>query len=704
MNEKSKRCPYCDELIRANAIKCKHCGSMLNETPTPTGSTDPLTYTKQALAEKYEILEEIGRGGMAVVYKAVQKNLNRTVALKVVHQNLVHDQGFLKRFHREAQLGASLSHNNIVHIYDEGEASGVHFMAMEYLEGTDLHKLIHSKGKLSVDETIKIIAPITEALDYAHSEGLIHRDIKSSNIILSKGNRPVITDFGIAHAVSGTKLTKTGTVIGTPEYMSPEQAEGEKIDGRSDLYSLGVVMYECLTGKVPFKGDNPVTTIYKILHEQPQKAKTINTAIPKWLESVIEKTLSKNPKDRFQSGADIKKALNKKTEVFIKFEEKTKTNDAPKTIKLKNNEKSPVSSLSAGVDLRPPITNVKEPSKTKSNIFIKVLIGLVSLVILIVGIKYITQDTIEVEEKTTTVPSTTTTIQPTSTVSPTITIPPPTTVTPTTTIPPTIREEPNENVKSSTTLEFKTSPTSSISSTTTTIVLKPDYTEYICKLIYIMQGSFDMGSDDHSREYNEQPAHVVFLSGYYIGKYEVTFEEFDRFCEDTGRTKPDDQGWGRGNRPVINVSWYDAEDYCKWLSRKTGRSFRLPTEAEWENAAKGGNNSRGYNYSGSDKIDEVAWYVDNSGGRSQKIGTKKPNEIGIYDLSGNVWEWCKDWFDRNYYKNSPKNNPKGPVDGEYKVLRGGSFIFEGSCKVTYRNYEKPNKSANNIGFRYVEEF
>ena len=196
---------------------------------------------------------------MATVYKAIQKNLNRLVALKVVHPNLVHDTEFLNRFHREAQMAASLNHPNIVMIYDVGAINGVHFISMEYLEGEDLQTLIRRSGKISVDDTIHIIAPIAEALDYAHQMGLIHRDVKSANIMITKTRRAVLTDFGIAHPVSGTRLTLAGTIIGTPEYMSPEQAEGKQIDGRSDIFSLGIVMFECLTGTVPFKGDSPLT-------------------------------------------------------------------------------------------------------------------------------------------------------------------------------------------------------------------------------------------------------------------------------------------------------------------------------------------------------------------------------------------------------------------------------------------------------------
>jgi len=337
--EKTKRCPYCDEEIRANAIKCKHCGSMLTDSGAPSGDITPETKIKLALANKYEIIEEIGRGGMASVYKAKQKSLNRTVALKVIHQNLIHDKEFLERFHREAQVSAALNHRNLVTIYDEGADKGVHYMAMEYLDGDDLHRLIRNRGKLKIEETIKIITAISEALDFAHNKGLIHRDVKSSNIIVTREGRAVLTDFGIAHAATGTKLTQTGTVFGTPEYMSPEQAEGKEVDSRSDLYSLGIVMYECLTGKVPFKGDNPITTIYKIINEHLILPQKINPNVPEWLSSISSKILNRELSERYQKGIDISKALRNRKRAKETHQESKVRPDDGKTRKVKLDEK-----------------------------------------------------------------------------------------------------------------------------------------------------------------------------------------------------------------------------------------------------------------------------------------------------------------------------------------------------------------------------
>jgi sugar lactone lactonase YvrE len=246
---------------------------------------------------------------MAIVYKAVQENLGREVALKVLPQGMTHDRKMLERFHREAQSAAQLNHPHIVTIFDEGELNGVHYMAMEYLEGRDLHEIVQEKGPVSPKQAVSLIAPMAEALGYAHNEGTVHRDVKSSNVMVTDVGRPVLMDFGIAYAGSDARLTQTGTVLGTPEYMSPEQARGNDVDARGDLYSLGVVLYEALTGKLPHTGGHPMSVVYKVLHESYTPPRQIRDDVPEWLEQIVAKLLKKEPEDRYQSGEELAEAL-----------------------------------------------------------------------------------------------------------------------------------------------------------------------------------------------------------------------------------------------------------------------------------------------------------------------------------------------------------------------------------------------------------
>lgn len=232
------------------------------------------------------------------------------------------------------------------------------------------------------------------------------------------------------------------------------------------------------------------------------------------------------------------------------------------------------------------------------------------------------------------------------------------------------------------------------------IDISNNYTEFCnLKMVYVKGGKFKMGSDFQE---NEKPIHPVFLNSFFISQFPITFDLYDLYCEDTGIQKPNDNGWGRNNMPVINVSWEEATKFCEWLSYKSGKIYRLPTEAEWEYAARGGRYSNNYLFSGSNNLDEVAWHSTNSGGKSHPVGLKKPNELGIYDMSGNVSEWCFDWYEEDFYKNSPLENPLGPENGITKAYRGGNWgNNDDFCRVTTRGSFLPTGQFKDIGFRVV---
>ena len=223
------------------------------------------------------------------------------------------------------------------------------------------------------------------------------------------------------------------------------------------------------------------------------------------------------------------------------------------------------------------------------------------------------------------------------------------------------------------------------------------------EMVFVEGGSFMMGNKEG--ESDEQPVHEVIIDDFYIGKYEVKSADFQKFVQEEGINQPTMPPWHTPLHPAIYVTWRQARDYCEWLSEKTGKNFRLPTEAEWEYAAKGGQKSKkDYMYAGSNMIDEVCVYSGNAAGGAALVGSKEPNELGIYDMSGNVWEWCYDRYNKNYYKNSPKKNPKGPDSGKWRIVRGGSWDnVAHKTRITYRNSNIPTNGGFVDGFRIVRE-
>lgn len=256
----------------------------------------------------YQIVSEIGRGGMAVVYKAYQPSLNRYVALKVLPPQFTFDTEFLRRFKQEAQNAARLKHPNIVIIHDVGEAGSYHYIVMEYLDGITLKALIERSGALPEPRALNILVQIASALGYAHAAGFVHRDVKPANVMIGANDLATLTDFGIAKAAEGAKLTKTGTLIGTPEYMSPEQARGDAVDYRTDIYSLGVVAYEMLSRRVPFGGTTPHAVLHKVIYEAPPALRSVNPRVSAQVAEAIMRAMAKEPRVRFASAGEMVRA------------------------------------------------------------------------------------------------------------------------------------------------------------------------------------------------------------------------------------------------------------------------------------------------------------------------------------------------------------------------------------------------------------
>ena len=271
--------------------------------------------TPQHLSDRYELGDILGFGGMSEVHLARDVRLHRDVAVKVLRADLARDPSFYLRFRREAQNAAALNHPSIVAVYDTGEADTpagpLPYIAMEYVDGVTLRDVVHTDGPLPPRRAIEIIADACQALNFSHQNGIIHRDVKPANIMISTTNAVKVMDFGIARAIadSGNSVTQTAAVIGTAQYLSPEQARGESVDARSDVYSLGCVLYEILTGEPPFTGDSPVSVAYQHVREDPIPPSERHEGIPADLDAVVLKALAKNPENRYQTAAEMRADL-----------------------------------------------------------------------------------------------------------------------------------------------------------------------------------------------------------------------------------------------------------------------------------------------------------------------------------------------------------------------------------------------------------
>jgi eukaryotic-like serine/threonine-protein kinase len=267
---------------------------------------------KRVLANRYEIDAVLGQGGMAKVFKGTDRVLGRTVAVKVLSPQFAGDHQFVSRFRREAQAAAALNHPNIVSVFDTGDQGDVHFIVMEYVEGRTLRDAIRQEGPILPERAVEITEEVARALAAAHEAGLVHRDVKPGNIMLtSDGSDAKVMDFGIARTTTGDTLTQTAAVLGTASYLSPEQAQGQPVDARTDIYSLGCVLYEMLTGRPPFTGDSPVSIAYKHVKENPVPPSRLNDDVTQSLEAVVMKMLAKNPTNRYQTAAELLEDLER---------------------------------------------------------------------------------------------------------------------------------------------------------------------------------------------------------------------------------------------------------------------------------------------------------------------------------------------------------------------------------------------------------
>jgi eukaryotic-like serine/threonine-protein kinase len=333
------KCPKCHSENPESKQFCADCGTQLPSSKViPAEVTETLQTpiheltTGSTFARRYQIIEELGKGGMGKVYRVLDKKLKEEVALKLINPEIASDKETIERFSNELKLARKIAHRNVGKMYELMEAEGTHFITMEYVPGQDLRRLIRQTGQLTTGKAISISRQVCEGLAEAHALGVVHRDLKPGNILIDREGNAKIMDFGIARSLKGKGITGAGVMIGTPEYMSPEQVEGKEADQRSDIYSLGIILYEMLTGRVPFEGDTPLAIAVKHKTEVPRDPKLVNAQIPEDLSRVVLKCLEKDKEKRYQS-ADALHLELEKIEKGIPTTERVMTGRKPFTSK-----------------------------------------------------------------------------------------------------------------------------------------------------------------------------------------------------------------------------------------------------------------------------------------------------------------------------------------------------------------------------------
>jgi serine/threonine-protein kinase len=704
--------------------------------------------------DTYRIQSVLGQGGNATVYLARDERLDRVVALKMMHAfaHHPHRQRYIDRFRRGAQAAARLNHPNVLPVYDFGEWEGTFYIVMQYVKGKTLHQHLlgdaeelNAANPLPLPEVLHIAQQVGAALSHAHRFGVIHRDVKPSNILLSDDGRVFLTDFGLAHVEDAAPITQSGEILGTPHYMSPEQCKGIEIDRRSDIYSLGVVLFHLLTGQVPFEADTPFPVILKHVQEPLPSPRKLNPNVPLMVEAILRKTLAKEPAERYQAVEefihDLELAVREETDDRAVIPPPPPTRYArdagPPRPTQSPDERDGVRWALVGIAL---------------GVFVGLVICGVVAFLLLGGLDLLKSPTaiptriaaISPTPTSTAAPPPSPTPEPTgvapAVATPTFTVRAPTETsegpTATPTAQPTDTPAPPSPTPPSTPTPTSTPPPAATPTPTFTATLTPTASPSPTKpsaipagMIRIPAGEFIQGSSDaeidaalkmcndayggncpHTRDWfaDEAPRRTVYLDGFLIDKWEVTNAQFAQFVAAAGyqtdaEKRGEGQTWrsfntaGREDFPVIWMSWHDADAYCQWAEK------RLPTEAEWEKAARGTDGRIwpwGSNW-------EVGRANTGDGGAGAVVaGGSYPasaSPYGVMDTTGNVWEWVADWYDPLWYGKSPTNNPGGPLSGVSRVLRGGGFNNPPwEVRAPHRHSGGPGGYAPDHGFRCAQ--
>jgi formylglycine-generating enzyme required for sulfatase activity len=711
-----------------------------------------------AIIGQYHIIEQVSRGSMATVYKAYQPNLDRYVAVKVLTPDLAETRGFIARFEREAKAVARLRHRNILTVFDYGRQGDLFYLVMEYVSGGTLIERLGWPQDLAY--AVNIVSQVGDALAHAHMQGMIHRDVKPGNILMAEEDWPLLSDFGLAKMVEDSpKLTASGASVGTPQYMSPEQAQSLAVDRRSDIYSLGAVLYETVTGRPPFGTDAPMAVILRHINEPTTPPHALRSDLPEEIERVILKSLAKSPADRYQ-----------RMEEFLADLQEAYPLPANRNMVHRGNGQAALKGPPAAFGAAPtPVVTPHLPRRRRSFPWTGVAIGIVLLLTL--GLTFLLFKASMVSLVSSPTVASATVPSPSAVAPSPTTAPLASSTTDASTVPnppASLRASPSAAAPSPTTA--LPSPTVVLPSPTVAPTMPATQTIKVrvweadgAEMVFVPAGEFVMGSENLGDD--ERPAHRVYLDDFWIDRYEVTNERFALFVTATGyQTEAERRGWGwvwkgsdgstdlttgwekvegadwrhpRGpdpsttsrqgsepalssskgqhssiadkmDHPVVLVSWNDADTYCRWAGK------RLPSEAQWEKAARGpstpqqaqadADSGNGRRYAWGDEFDSAkANTSESERGDTTPVGSFSPqgdSPYGASDMTGNVWEWVADWYGSDYYSQAPLANPPGPITGTYKVLRGGSWPFdEVYARTPFRYNVKPEYTYDFVGFR-----
>jgi len=614
---------------------------------------------------RYQIIEQLGTGGMAIVYKAYDPQLYRDVAIKVIRPGVISPEQttiLLKRFDREAKMLAGLAHPNIVKVLDFGEDNGVPYLVMEYVIGGSLKEYLKERGSIPWKEAAQLLAPIARALESAHhhEDRIIHRDVKPSNILIDKYGAPLLTDFGIAKVVEAdgrSDLTATGVGIGTPEYMAPEQGAGRPVDHRVDMYALGVVFFEMITGQRPYQADTPRAVMIMKMNEPLPHPTLLVPGLPEAVEGILFKVLARNSDDRYSDMGEFAEILEELAYGNL-----------------------PVAPLPTS-----PPSLLKERSSHLKKFLVAGGFGLIFVLAIIAqgGNGFFPLSAPD---------------------------------------PPTATLTSVERTNLPTITETVLLSTQSISPTME--VFQPA-TRDGADLVFVPAGNFLMGSDPDEPYFwgAEAPKHTVYLDAFWIYQTEVTNRMYHDCVDDGECSAPKENSShtheeyftspGFVGYPVIHVTHADALAYCEWAGG------RLPTEAEWEKAARGENGLL-FPWGGDELGNDLANFCDEGcPGHSLQFtevgfndGYRDVAPVGSYpagaspfdalDMAGNVLEWVADWYSVEYYGLSPQENPTGPESGTRHIIRGGSWwSLRDGLRPAARASKSLDYSSDMVGFRCV---